>query len=138
LRTRIALRQKRSKAGQLDPKRTIRANLRYHGIPMELRHRDRVKKPRLVLLCDVSTSMRFCAELMLSLLFALQGQVRKTEAFAFIDHLEAISEDLAGTDADQAVASVLRRMRPGHYNTDLGGSFRPAGATGGSHHLAKS
>jgi uncharacterized protein with von Willebrand factor type A (vWA) domain len=123
LRTRIALRQKRSKAGQLDPKRTIRANLRYHGIPMELRHRDRVRKPKLVLLCDVSTSMRFCAELMLNLLFALQGQVRKTEAFAFIDHLESISNDLAGSNANQAVARVLRRMHPGHYNTDLGWSL---------------
>jgi len=123
LRTRIALRQKRSKAGELDAKRTIRANLRYQGIPMELRHRDRVRKPKLVLICDVSTSMRFCAELMLNLLFALQGQVRKTEAFAFIDHLESISDDLAGSNADQAVATVLRRMHPGHYNTDLGWSL---------------
>ena len=123
LRTRIALRQKRSKVGQLDPKRTIRANLRYQGIPIELRHRDRVRKPKLVLLCDVSTSMRFCAELMLNLLFALQGQVRKTEAFAFIDHLESISSDLSGSNADRAVASVLRRMHPGHYNTDLGWSL---------------
>jgi uncharacterized protein with von Willebrand factor type A (vWA) domain len=123
LRTRIALRQKRSKAGQLDAKRTIRANLRYHGIPMEVRHRNRIRKPKLVLLCDVSTSMRFCAQLMLNLLFALQGQVRKTEAFAFIDHLEAISDDLTGSNADQAVASVLRRMHPGHYNTDLGWSL---------------
>jgi uncharacterized protein with von Willebrand factor type A (vWA) domain len=123
LRTRIALRQKRSKVGQLDPKRTIRANLRYHGIPIELRHRDRVRKPKLVLLCDVSTSMRFCAELMLNLLFTLRGQVRRTEAFAFIDHLESISDNLADADPDRAVATVLRRMHPGHYNTDLGWSL---------------
>lgn len=31
LRTRIALRQKRMKSGQLDPKATIRANLKYHA-----------------------------------------------------------------------------------------------------------
>ena len=90
---------------------------------MELRDRDRVRKPKLVLLCDVSTSMRFCAELMLNLLFALQGQVRKTETFAFIDHLEAISDTLSGSDTDEAVANVLRRMHPGHYNTDLGWSL---------------
>jgi uncharacterized protein with von Willebrand factor type A (vWA) domain len=35
LRTRIALRQKRAKSGQLDPKSTIRTNLKYHGVPME-------------------------------------------------------------------------------------------------------
>ena len=123
LRTRIALRQKRAKSGQLDPKATIRANLKYHGVPMELRHRDRTRKPKIVVICDVSTSMRFCSELMLSFLFALQGQVRKTHAFAFIDHLEFISDEFTGSNADEAIASVLWRMPSGHYNTDLGWSL---------------
>ncbi len=120
LRTRIALRQKRMKSGQLDPKATIRANLKYQGVPMEIKHKDRVRKPKIVVICDVSTSMRFCSELMLSFLFALQGQVRKTHAFAFIDHLESISEDFNGSNADEAIQSVLWRMPSGHYNTDLG------------------
>lgn len=123
LRTRIALRQKRAKSGQLDPKATIRASLKYHGVPMELRHRDRTRKPKIVVICDISTSMRFCSELMLSFLFALQGQVRKTHAFAFIDHLEYISDEFTGSNADDAIASVLWRMPSGHYNTDLGWSL---------------
>ncbi len=123
LRTRIALRQKRAKSGQLDPKATIRANLKYHGVPMEIRHRDRVRKPKIVILCDISTSMRFCSELMLSFLFALQGQVRKTHAFAFIDHLEFISGEFNGSNADEAIAAVLWHMPSGHYNTDLGWSL---------------
>ncbi|MCE9646777.1 MAG: VWA domain-containing protein [Chloroflexi bacterium] len=120
LRTRIALRQKRAKSGQMDAKATIRASLKYNGVPMEIKHRDRIHKPKIVVICDVSTSMRFCSELMLSFLFALQGQVRKTHAFAFIDHLESISEDFSGANADEAIASVLWRMPSGHYNTDLG------------------
>jgi uncharacterized protein with von Willebrand factor type A (vWA) domain len=124
LRTRIALRQKRAKSGQLDPKATIRANLKYHGVPMEIKHKDRTRKPKIVVICDISTSMRFCSELMLSFLFALQGQVRKTHAFAFIDHLEYISDDFSGSDADQAITSVLWRMPSGHYNTDLGWSLQ--------------
>ena len=123
LRTRIALRQKRMKSGQLDPKATIRANLKYQGVPMEIKHKDRVRKPKIVVICDISTSMRFCSELMLSFLFALQGQVRKTHAFAFIDHLESISEDFSGSNADEAIASVLWRMPSGSYNTDLGWSL---------------
>jgi uncharacterized protein len=124
LRTRIALRQKRAKNGQMDPKATIRASLKYHGVPMEIKHKDRVRKPKIVVICDVSTSMRFCSELMLSFLFSLQGQVRKTHAFAFIDHLESISEDFSGSDADAAIQSVLWRMPSGHYNTDLGWSLQ--------------
>ena len=123
LKTRIALRQKRAKSGQLDPKATIRANLKHHGVPMEIHYRDKIRKPKIVIICDVSTSMRFCSELMLSFLFALQGQVSKTHAFAFIDHLEYISEDFNGSNADEAIASVLWRMPSGHYNTDLGWSL---------------
>jgi len=123
LRTRIALRQKHAKSGQLDPKATIRTNLKYQGVPMEIKHKDRVRKPKIVVICDISTSMRFCSELMLSFLFALQGQVRKTHAFAFIDHLEYISEDFSGSNADEAISSVLWRMPSGHYNTDLGWSL---------------
>jgi uncharacterized protein with von Willebrand factor type A (vWA) domain len=124
LRTRIALRQKRAKSGQMDPKATIRANLKYHGVPLEIKHRNRIRKPKIVVICDVSTSMRFCSELMLSFLFTLQGQVRKTHAFAFINHLESISEDFNGANADEAIQSVLRRMPSGHYNTDLGWSLK--------------
>jgi uncharacterized protein with von Willebrand factor type A (vWA) domain len=123
LKTRIALRQKRAKSGQLDPKATIRANLKHHGVPMELHYRDKTRKPKIVVICDVSTSMRFCSELMLSFLYALHGQVSKTHAFAFIDHLEYISEDFSSTDADEAISSVLWRMPSGHYNTDLGWSL---------------
>ncbi len=120
LRTRVALRQKRSKSGQLDAKATIRANLKHGNVPIEIKHRERTLKPRLVVLCDISTSMRFCSELMLSLLYALQDQISKTFAFAFIDHLEFISPDFAGKDSNQAVRLVLERMPSGYYNTDLG------------------
>jgi uncharacterized protein len=123
LRTRIALRQKRAKNGHLDAKATIRANLKHSAIPMEIRHRDQTRKPKIVALCDVSTSMRFCSELMLSFIFALQGVVRKTHAFAFIDHLEYITDDLVNQDAAEAISSVLQRMPSGSYNTDLGNSL---------------
>ena len=123
LRTRVALRQKRAKTGQLDAKATIRANLKHGSVPIEIKHRDRHLKPKLVVICDVSTSMRHCSELMLSLLHAMQDQISKTHAFAFIDHLEYISPDLAGKEPDRAVAEVLERLPSGYYNTDLGRSL---------------
>jgi len=124
LRTRIALRQKRAKSGQLDAKATIRANLKHGNVPIDIKHKDRTLKPKLVVLCDISTSMRPCSELMLSLLYAMQDQISKAHAFAFIDHLEFISPHFSGKDVRQAVASVLERMPPGHYNTDLGFSLQ--------------
>jgi uncharacterized protein with von Willebrand factor type A (vWA) domain len=60
---------------------------------------------------------------MLSLLYTLQDQISKTQAFAFIDHLEYISPDLASRDARNAIAQVLERLPSGYYNTDLGNSL---------------
>ena len=123
LRSRVALRQKRAKTGQLDAKATIRANLKYGGVPAEIKHRDHRLKPKLVVICDISTSMRYCSELMLSLVYSLQDLVTKTHAFAFIDHMEYISPDFQGRQADEAINQVLIRMPPGHYSTDLGYSL---------------
>ncbi len=124
LRTRVALRQKRAKTGQLDAKATIRANLKHGSVPIIIKHRDRSLKPKLVVICDVSTSMRSCSELMLSLLYAMQDQISKTFAFAFIDHLEFISPDFESREVGDAVSQVLERMPSGYYNTDLGYSLQ--------------
>ena len=120
LRSRISLRQKRAKSGQLDAKGTIRSNLKYGSVPFDVKHRNHKLKPKLVVVCDISTSMRHCSELMLSLFYALQDVITKTHAFAFIDHLEYISPDFVGHTADEAIGQVLIRMPPGHYSTDLG------------------
>ncbi len=120
LRSRIALRQKRAKSGQLDAKGTIRASLRHGGVPFEIKHRDHRLKPKLVIICDISTSMRYCSELMLALVHALQDMVTRAHSFAFIDHLEYITPDFAGRVANEAIQQVLIRMPPGHYSTDMG------------------
>jgi hypothetical protein len=123
LRSRVALRQKRAKSGQIDAKSTIRANLKHGSVPITIKHRDRTLKPKLVVICDISTSMRPVSELMLSLIYALQDQISKTHAFAFIDRLEYVSPDFQTKEAREAVSDVLLRMPSGYYNTDLGGSL---------------
>ena len=123
LRTRAALRQKRAKTGVLDVKRTIRANMRYSGVPVELQFKHKSLKPKLLLICDLSTSMRPVAEFMLRMIYELQDQVSKTRCFAFIDDISEISDDLAAYPAHEALQIVLERMPSGYYNTDLGYSL---------------
>ena len=123
LRSRLALRLHRAHNGQLDLKATLRANLKHGSVPIELRRRDRIRKPKLVVICDISTSMRYCSELMLSLLYAIQDQISKTSAFTFIDHLEYISPYFDRNAPNEAIDEILQKMPPGHYNTDLGYSL---------------
>lgn len=124
LRSRAALRQKRGAQGKLDPKSTIRANLKYDSVPFEIRFKQRRLKPKLVAILDVSTSMRPVAEFFLRMVYELQDQVQKTRSFAFIDHIEDVTQDLQTLKIDEAVTVVLTRLPSGYYNTDLGTSLR--------------
>ncbi len=123
LRSRAALRQKRGKKGKLDAKATIRANQRYGGVPIEIRKRKKRLKPRLVVILDVSTSMRPVAEFFLRLLYELQDTVHKTRSFAFIDHMEEVTPDMKSMGIESAVNSVLTKLPPGYYSTNLGASL---------------
>ncbi len=123
LRTRAALRQKRAKTGDFDPRRTIRKNLRYGGVPMEAQFRKRHKKPSLILICDLSTSMRYAVEFLLTLVYELSDQVRRTHSFIFIHDLVDVSTTLAELPPREAVARVMAENPPGYYSTDLGNSL---------------
>lgn len=123
LRSRASLRQKRSKTGTVDPKRTIRANLKYGGIPLELRHRTKHVKPKIVVVCDLSGSMRYMSEFMLTLTYMLQDLVTKARSFVFIDDMVEVTDHFKQTRPIEAVEKVLRDNPRGYYSTDLGHSL---------------
>lgn len=125
LRSRAALRRKRNKSGTLDPKKTLRANLRYGGVPLELKYKSRHLKPKLVLVCDLSTSMRNVVSFLLHMVYELQDQVSSTHSFGFVSDLGNIGEDFAEHPPGEAIEIVLARpdLQPGYYSTDLGNSL---------------
>jgi hypothetical protein len=123
LRSRAALRQKRGNEGTLDAKSTIRANLRYGGVPIDVRHKKKHLKPKISVICDLSTSMRPVVSFMLMLVYAMQDQISRTRSYAFVADLYDISNDFNELRPEQAIEAVLDRIRPGYYNTDLGASL---------------
>lgn len=123
MRSRAALRRKRGSKGKFDAKGTIRSNLKNGGVPVELKFKKKKLKPSLVLICDVSTSMRSVAEFMLRLTYELQDQVAKARSFAFNSDMQEISVTLSGSRAADAVTTVLYDIPPGYYATDLGNSL---------------
>jgi uncharacterized protein with von Willebrand factor type A (vWA) domain len=123
LRSRASLRQKRAKTGQLDPKKTIRANLKYGGVPLELRHRHRHVKPKLAVICDLSGSMRHMSEFILTLTYMLQDLVAKTRSFVFIEDMVEVTHHFNALQPRQAVEKVLIENPRGYYTTDLGNSL---------------
>lgn len=123
LRSRAALRMKKGKKGLLDAKKTIRLNLKHGSVPVELKHKVRHQKPKLVLICDISTSVRPAAEFMLRLVYELQDQISKARPFVFIDDIQDINEPFTAFRPEIAVELVLSENPPGYYNTNLGFSL---------------
>ena len=121
LRTRLALRQRRGKTGTLDAKSTIRANQRFGGVPMQIKHRKRHLKPKLVVFCDRSVSTQHVMTFMLLMIYALHDQLSRTRSFAFIDHLHDMTMYFAEARPEAALEQVMQHIRPTRsYSTDLG------------------
>jgi len=123
LRTRASLRQKRGKGRTFDAKATLRTNVRHGGVPFDLIRKRRRRKPKITILCDISTSMRPVVYFLLLLLYQVQDQIARTRSFAYIDRIMEISADFSRHRPEVAVASVLERMPASHYNTDFGRSL---------------
>ena len=124
LRSRASLRQRRANAGEMDPRKMMRRNMRYGGVPIEMKFHTHHVKPRLVLICDISTSMRYCAEFLLTLVYELQDVVAKTDSFIFISDLVDISMIFEEKQPQEAVQQVLYDNPPGYYSTDLGNGLK--------------
>lgn len=123
LRTRAALRNRRHRSGALDAKATVRGAQRYGGVPIELKFRRKRLKPKLAVICDISTSMRPHATFMLTLMYELQDVLAHTHSYAFIDTMHDITQDFTGQRPQVAIEGVLQRIPPGYYSTDLGASL---------------
>lgn len=123
LRSRAAMRQRKAKSGKFDPRKTMRQNMKYGGVPIEITFRKKHKKPKLVLICDLSTSMRYMVEFLMTLVYEMHDHVQKTSSFVFIDNMKDVTMELEQQDSQDAVAKVLRENPPGYYSTDLGNSL---------------
>jgi uncharacterized protein with von Willebrand factor type A (vWA) domain len=121
----LALRQRREQEGKLDPKRTFRANLKYGGIPIDLRWRRRHRdKPRLVTLCDVSDSVRNASRFMLQLVWSLQECFSRVQSFAFVSEIADVSEAFRTLPVERAVEHALSRAQVDyHSRSDFGYAF---------------
>jgi uncharacterized protein with von Willebrand factor type A (vWA) domain len=87
-RIRLGRRLRLARAGRIDFRRTIRAAMQRGGALLDLNFRAR--RPRhvdLVILADISGSVRYAAQLMLELMAGARGCFRRVSSFVYVDHL---------------------------------------------------
>jgi len=122
LAVRHSRRRKVRNRGQLDIRKTMRANAGYDGVPFEvvwkMKHRD---KPRIVVICDVSGSVARYVRFLLLLIYSLSSQVTDIETFAFSNELNDVGHHLERLDFETAMNRILDESGDG--STDYGQAF---------------
>lgn len=115
-------RMKKSRRGMLDARRTLVASIRHDGVPARLHWRQRpVQKSRVMVICDVSSSVSDAARFLLQFLYAMNDVLSRVRSFAFASRFDEISEDFQRYSPDVAVGRVLDRLSGS--GTDYGEMF---------------
>jgi uncharacterized protein with von Willebrand factor type A (vWA) domain len=118
LASRLAAKRRRSRAGSIDLRKTLRKSMSTGGVPIDVvLRKPRPARPELVVLCDVSGSVAGFSHFTLLLVHALRQQFSRVRVFAFIDTTDEVTH-LFGPDADLAVAIQRITREAGVYTRD--------------------
>jgi len=83
----------RARRGPLHLRRTLRRNLALGGFPARLAfRRRRPERPDVVVLCDVSDSVRHVSRLMLVFVYTLQALFTRVRSFVFVSDVGEVTE----------------------------------------------
>lgn len=123
---RLAVRYSRrihhAKRGRLDVRRTIRRSMAHDGIPFEtVWKEERIERPKIAVLCDVSRSVAAAARFLLLFLYSLNEVIAKLNAYAFSDRLIEVTDILENRKVDVAIPEILERI--GFRSTNYGQSL---------------
>lgn len=104
MRARLSLRPAKTTRGRLDLGRTLRDSLATGGVPFVIHQRERRRrKPRLVVLCDISDSVRNVSRFMLELVYTLQELFDRVYTFAFVAEIGELTGLFRQHDIDRAI-----------------------------------
>jgi uncharacterized protein with von Willebrand factor type A (vWA) domain len=122
----IAVRRKRMKKGRFDVKRTLRKNIVYGGVPFKLKFDQRKKeKPQILVMCDVSDSVRNASRFMLQFVYSLQDLYSRVRSFVFVADIGEVTENFRTNDIKDALDVALKGDVINVYaHSDFGRSFR--------------
>jgi uncharacterized protein with von Willebrand factor type A (vWA) domain len=104
----LSIRRRRLKAGKLDLHQTLRRNMSHGGIPFELVFKQRKKdRPKLVIMCDVSSSVANVSRFMLQFVYSLQDAFTKIRSYVFVAELGEVTEIFKEGEINDAIESAL-------------------------------
>jgi uncharacterized protein with von Willebrand factor type A (vWA) domain len=122
----VSIRRKRARRGRFDPSATLRRNLQYGGVPFRVVFdRRRKEKPQVIVLCDVSDSVRNVSRFMLQFVYSLQDLYSKVRSFVFVADVGEITKLFEEREINEAIESALKGDVINVYaHSDFGRAFK--------------
>jgi uncharacterized protein with von Willebrand factor type A (vWA) domain len=122
----VTIRRKRARRGRFDSSRTLRANLQFGGVPFRMYFDHKRKdKPQVIVLCDVSDSVRNVSRFMLQFVYALQDLYSKVRSFIFVADVGEVTQLFTEHEANVALDTALTGNVINVYaHSDFGRAFR--------------
>jgi hypothetical protein len=123
--TQISRRKKVGRKGSVvDPRWTMRKSMKYGGEVIELVHRKkRIKKTKVVLLCDVSGSMDCYSRFLIQFMYGLQNELWGVETFVFSTSLSRITHLIRTKDIVNALEKISGSILGWSGGTNIGRSL---------------
>lgn len=111
--------------GRIDPGKTMRRNMRTDGIPfVPVTVRREEDRPRLVVLADVSLSVRATAQFTLNLVHGLQDMFTSVRTFAFVAECAETTEIFRDNPSERALGTIFGGdVLDVDANSDYGSAF---------------
>jgi uncharacterized protein len=126
LRNVVSIRRKRARRGKFDSNDTLRKNLQYGGVPFRIVFdRKRKEKPQVMVLCDVSDSVRNVSRFMLQFVYSLQDLYSRVRSFIFVSDIGETTQLFEENDTQQAIELALTGTIVNVFaHSDFGRAFR--------------
>jgi len=126
LRNVISIRRRRARRGRFDPSATLRRNLQYGGVPFRMVFdRRRKDRPQVLVLCDVSDSVRNVSRFMLQFVYSLQDLYAKVRSFIFVADVGEVTKLFEDLDIHEAIEGALNGNVINVYaHSDFGRAFK--------------
>ncbi len=122
LASRYGRNRKRDRKGYLDIRRTLRRNMAFDSIPFRTAWKqERIDKPRVIAICDVSGSVSSVSRFLLMFLYCLTDVMSDIRSFAFSTNMVEVSRIMQAEETEEAITQVLERI--GFGSTNYGLSF---------------
>ncbi|HYV47770.1 MAG TPA: VWA domain-containing protein [Myxococcaceae bacterium] len=104
LKTRLVRKQRSTRRGALNVRRTLRRNMPWGGVPMVPLFRSRrPERPEVVVLCDVSDSVRNASRMMLLFTYTLQSLFVRVRSFVFVSDMGEVTKYFKDADPEEAI-----------------------------------